>query len=82
MKREEVSRVKQLYHSVNSSSEASEIDYEINDAFFYHLFAERYGWTPEDVDKTPYKILLYMVEIIREANASEAMSNRLLRRAM
>ena len=60
----------------------SEFDDEINDALFYHLFAERYGWTPEEVDKIPCKILLYMVEIIREANASEAMANRLLRRSM
>lgn len=55
---------------------------EINDTLIYYLFAEKFGWTPEQVDRVPCKVLLYMLELISEANESGAMSERLMKRVM
>jgi len=78
---EERSLIKRAYHGQKVKTDI-DIEHEIRDIMIYYLFAERFGWTPEQVDKLPYKVLLYMVELIREGNESGAMSERLLKRVM
>lgn len=76
MKESEKRSAKYAYHGYETENP------EVAHALLYHFFAERYGWTPEQVDRTPHKTLLYLIELAREANESENISNRLMKKVM
>lgn len=46
-------------------------DPEISQEFNYWFFANRFGYTPEQVDNLPYDRMVYFVELERECKKQE-----------
>ena len=76
MTNEEALDVRRAYHGQRVDSD------DAYDAIIYHLFASEYGWTVQDVDNTPAKMIFMLIEAMREASESEAMSSRLMKRLL
>jgi len=50
----------------------------LNKIFIYYLFAQKFGWTPEQVNRLPMELVIMFQEIIKSA---EDVSNREMERS-
>ena len=57
------------------SVEGNYLDYpEVSEEFTYWFFANRFGYTPEQVDNLPYDRMVYFVELEREIKKQEKLN--------
>ena len=44
--------------------------------FIYHLMGKNYGWTPREVDETPYEIIRALLVVLNEEKRLMELSTR------